>query len=154
MRGEHLLKHWATTQNAITLSSGEAELTGVVKGVAEGLGLQSLLQDLGETVEIEVLADSAAAIGICRRSGIGRVRHLAVGQLWIQEKLREGAFRLFKVLGAENPADLLIKHQPSGVIQGHSLRMGVKREEVVRRRRFFWSSAGRRSDASSRPSSL
>ena len=31
----------------------------------------------------------AAAIGICRRTGIGRVRHLAVGQLWVQERLRE-----------------------------------------------------------------
>ena len=50
MRGAHLLKHWATTQKAITLSSGEAELTGVVKGVAEGLGMQSLLQDLGESL--------------------------------------------------------------------------------------------------------
>ena len=80
MRGAHLLKHWATTQKAITLSSGEAELTGVVKGVAEGLGMQSLLLDLGESLELEVHADSAAAIGICRRSGIGRARHLAVGQ--------------------------------------------------------------------------
>ena len=129
MRGDHLLKHWATTQNAITLSSGEAELTWVVKGVAEGLGLQSLLLDLGVSAEIEVHADSAAAIGICRRSGIGRVRHLAVCQLWVQEKLREGAFRLFKVAGAENPADLLTKYQPANVIQEHTARMGVFREE-------------------------
>ena len=33
-----MVKHWSTTQKCITLSSGEAELSGVVKGVAKGLG--------------------------------------------------------------------------------------------------------------------
>ena len=33
-RGGHLIKRWSVTQKAITLSSGEAELGGVVKGAA------------------------------------------------------------------------------------------------------------------------
>ena len=37
-RGGHLLKHWAVTQKAITLSSGEAELGGVVKAATDGDG--------------------------------------------------------------------------------------------------------------------
>ena len=37
LRGAHLVKRWAVTQKALTLSSGEAELGGVVKGAAEGL---------------------------------------------------------------------------------------------------------------------
>ena len=41
-RGGHLLKHWALTQKTITLSSGEAELGGVVKAATEGIGLQAL----------------------------------------------------------------------------------------------------------------
>eukprot|EP00974_Lingulodinium_polyedra_P111315 10767400-Lingulodinium_polyedra.AAC.1 len=47
MRGGHLLKHWSCTQKTVTLSSGEAELGGVVKGVGEGFGLQALALDLG-----------------------------------------------------------------------------------------------------------
>ena len=47
MLGGHLAKHWASTQRVITLSSGEAELAGVVKGAAEALGLRSLGADLG-----------------------------------------------------------------------------------------------------------
>ena len=90
LRGAHLLKHWSVTQKAITLSSGEAELGGVVKGATEGLGIQAVARDLGIDLPLKLWADSSAAIGICRRTGIGRVRHLAVGQLWIQEKLREG----------------------------------------------------------------
>ena len=128
LRGKHLLKHWSSTQKAITLSSGEAELGGVVKGAAEAMGLQSLATDLGLEVSIELHADSAAAIGICRRAGIGKVRHLAVGQLWIQERLREGALRLFKVHGPANPADLYTKHLPAAGIDAHLQTVGVRLE--------------------------
>ena len=109
LRGAHVIKHWATTQKHVTLSSGEAELGGVVKGAAEGLGVQALAFDLGFELDLALHADSSAAIGICRRAGIGRARHLAVGQLWVQEHLRHGAFSLYKVRGEDNPADLCTK---------------------------------------------
>ena len=63
-------------------------------------------------IVIDLHADSPAAIGIYRRSGIGKVRHVAIAQLWVQEKLRNKELNLFKVLGTENPADLLTKHVP------------------------------------------
>ena len=50
----------------------------------------SVAKDLGIDVGLTILADSSAAIGICRRTGIGEVRHLAVGQLWVQEQVRTG----------------------------------------------------------------
>ena len=118
-RGGHLLKHWSTTQKAITLSSGEAELGGVVKAATEGIGLQSLARDLGIDLSLQIYADSSAAIGICRRTGIGRVRHLAVGQLWVQERLRAGHCTLYKVCGTANPADLLTKHLPGPTSSTH-----------------------------------
>eukprot|EP00969_Alexandrium_andersonii_P008731 381337-Alexandrium_andersonii.AAC.1 len=40
LRGTRLINHWSSTQMAVTLSSGEAELAGVVKAASEGLGLQ------------------------------------------------------------------------------------------------------------------
>ena len=129
MRGGHLLKHWAVTQKTITLSSGEAELGGVVKGATEGIGLQSLAQDLGLDYSLQIYADSSAAIGICRRSGIGRVRHLAVGQLWVQERLRAGHFSLFKVSGTANPADLLTKHLPGPTICTHLVTLHCELEQ-------------------------
>jgi hypothetical protein len=129
MRGAHLIKHWSVTQKAVTLSSGEAELCGIVKGTAEALGIQSLGRDLGVEMEVSIHTDSSAAAGICRRSGIGRVRHLAVGQLWVQEGLRRGDFRLYKVAGAENPADLLTKHLPCEAIGRHLETMSVSQQE-------------------------
>ena len=72
--------------------------------------MQALATDMGLELGLSLHADSSATIGICRRAGIGRVRHLAVGQLWVQEHLRRGAFTLFKVRGDSNPADLCTKH--------------------------------------------
>ena len=57
VRGGHLLKHWSSTQKVISLSSGEAELAGVVRGVSAGCGLQSLAADLGVFLRFSVHAD-------------------------------------------------------------------------------------------------
>ena len=127
MLGGHLLKHWASTQKRITLSSGEAELGAVVRGFSEALGLQSVAQDLGISLHPEVHADSSAAIGICKRSGIGKVRHLAVAQLWVQDLVRSRECRLHKVLGTENPADLMTKPLARAEIDGHLARLGLSR---------------------------
>ena len=127
LHGTHLIKHWSCTQKAVTLSSAEAELYGLVKGTTEALGIQSWGHDLGIALPVRMHADSAAAIGICRRSGIGRVRHLAVGQLWVQEGLRRGDFTLYKVRGDQNPADILTKAVPREVLDRHLTTLGLHR---------------------------
>jgi hypothetical protein len=128
LRGTHLVKHWSVTQKVVTLSSGEAELAGVVRGASEGCGLQSLAADLGIKLKISIHADSSAAIGICRRSGIGRVRHLAVSQLWVQERLRAGSFSLHKVAGDSNPADIFTKMVARALLDRHLDRIAMLRE--------------------------
>ncbi len=113
MLGGHLLKSWSSTQSLVSLSSAEAEYYGVVKAAATGLGYQALLQDLGVTLPLRVWTDSSASIGICGRQGLGKVRHLATQTLWIQQRVRDGSFELWKVKGAENPADLFTTHLTS-----------------------------------------
>ena len=107
MLGDHCLQDRGSTPKRITLSRVEAELGAVGRGFSEALGIPSDARDLGVELHREVHADSSAAIGICRRSGIGKVRHLAVAQLWVQDLVRSGECRLHKVLGTENPADLM-----------------------------------------------
>ena len=41
------LKSWSSTQATVAMSSGEAEYYALVKGAAEGLGMQALMKDLG-----------------------------------------------------------------------------------------------------------
>ena len=91
----------------------------MVKGASEALGMQSVAADLGINTPVLIKTDSSAAIGICTRTGIGRVRHLATGQLWVQEKIRNHAFRLFKHPGAENPGDICTKHVPAELLRTH-----------------------------------
>ncbi len=98
-----------------------------MRGFSEVLGLQSVARDLGVELKPEVHADSSAARGICHRSGIGKVRHLAVAQLWVQDLVRSNACRLFKVLGTENPADLMTKPLSRPEIDGHLARLGLSR---------------------------
>jgi hypothetical protein len=90
MMGSHLIKSWSSTQKTISLSSGEAELYAMVKGVGTGLGLQQYLVDMGVKAELRVHTDSSAAQGICKRVGLGTQRHIACSSLWVQEKLRRG----------------------------------------------------------------
>ena len=113
MLGSHAIKHWPSTQGSAALSSGEAEFAGVIRGAGQGLGPKSLLQDLGVEARLRVWTDPSAAIGICNRQGLGKLRHLDTHTLWIQQAVRTGRVDLRKVLGEENLADLLTKHSLS-----------------------------------------
>ena len=101
--GGHLLNSWSSTQPTITLSSGEAEFYGVVRGSAMGLGFLSLLADLGVKLPLRVWTDSTASKGICARQGLGKIRHLDAQELWVQQRIRNGELGLYKVAGEENP---------------------------------------------------
>ena len=113
MLGSHCIKHWSSTQSSVALSSGEAEFAGVIRGAGQGLGYKALLQDLGVGAQLRVWTDSSAAIGICNRQGLGKLRHLDTHTLWIQQAVRTGRVDLRKVHGEKNPADLLTKHSLS-----------------------------------------
>ena len=128
MRGQHPIKHWSLTQTTIALSSGEAELSGICRGASIALGLQSIAKDLGIILDVEILTDATAAIGICRRRGLGKIRHLHVSDLWVQDRLRRGDFELTKVAGSDNPADILTKHVPRDIMSKHMKFMGLHAE--------------------------
>ena len=108
-----MIKSWSSTQPGVTLSSDEAELCGVIRGSGMGLGFQSLMADLGHSLPLRVWTGSSAAIGICTRQGLGKMRHIDTHLLWIQRAVRSGRVDLRKILGGENPADLFTKHLSS-----------------------------------------
>ena len=123
------MRHWSTAQATVALSSGEAELGGLCRGAANGIGLQSLAKDLGLDWNIKMYTDATAAIGMTRRLGVGKIRHLDTSLLWIQSKVRSGQILLEKVLGVENPADSLTKHLTGPQIQAHLTRMALFPED-------------------------
>ena len=108
--GRHTIKTWSSTQASVALSSGEAEFNGVVRGSGVGLGYQSLLRDLGIQLPVRVWTDSSAAVGICTRQGLGKLRHIDTHTLWVQQAVRSRRIELRKVAGDVNPADLFTQH--------------------------------------------
>ena len=92
------------------MSSGESELCAVVRGATEALGIQASLKDFNHHVTIGIKSDATAAIGMVKRLGLGRVRHLSVADLWIQQRVRMGGMSMSKWPGAQNPADMMTKN--------------------------------------------
>ena len=117
----HVIKSWSTNQAVVALSSGEAEYYGMVKGASQGMGLKAIAVDLGVTFEgpIQINADANAAIGIASRLGLGKVRHIEVTQLWLQEKVYKKEILLNKVGTLENIADALTKPVSAETLKYH-----------------------------------
>ena len=90
------------------------------------MGLRSVASDLGSTWAVTLQTDSTAAVGICRRRGLGKIRHLAAADLWVQDRLRCKEFRLVKIPGVDTAADILTKHVNRAVLCKHMTNLGPK----------------------------
>ena len=123
--GRSVLKAWSRTQTLIALSSGESELAAVTKAAAESMGVQAALGDFGFRVSIEIHSDATAAIGICKRQGLGRVRHLATADLWVQQKVKSKHLKLYKLPGKDKPSDLMTKYKSGPEISRFFKMFGV-----------------------------
>ena len=110
MRSGHCIKAWSTSQSALALSSGEAELYAMTKVAVQLSGEISMAKDFGVSLTGVVKSDSSSAIGIAHRDGLGgRCRHVKVQYLWIQSKIKDGDLNLQKLLGTNNVADAMTK---------------------------------------------
>ena len=104
-----MLKSWPSTQSIVAPSSGEAEYYAVVKGACEGIGLKQLLVYMGVKMEVRLWVDSSTAKAMSERMGLGKVRHMDVRYLWVQEVRRRGGLKVMKIKGEDNPADIMTK---------------------------------------------
>ena len=128
LHGHHCVKSWSATQATVALSSAEAELYALLKGATQTLGMIALAADLGADLGAKVKTDASATLGIVSRQGLGKLRHIGVQYLWIQEKTRDGSIAVSKVAGTDNPADLLTKHLPAESMKGHMDSLGISIE--------------------------
>ena len=120
------LKVWSTTQQHIALSSGEAEYYAAVKGGSEGLFLENLCEDLGISARVVLHTDSSACKGMCNRDGVGKLRHIELQYLWLQQAVRAGRFAMRKIPGERNPADLLTKFLSAGDMETKLKMLGME----------------------------
>ena len=90
-----------------------------IQGASVALGFWSMAADLGEDVRIRLYTDSVAALGIIGRRGLGKVRHLETGYLWLQDLVAKKKIGVAKVKGIENSADLGTKCLRSEDVDKH-----------------------------------
>ena len=124
MLGRHLVKSWSVTQKVIATSSAEAEYYAMVKGTSNALGIKAVMEDLGICRKVRLNTDASAAKGICMRKGLGKIRHLEVSQLWLQDKVSKGEVNVRKVKGDSNPADALTKAVNQVKLEQHLMLTG------------------------------
>ena len=125
--GMHLLQHWSRTQQVVSLSSAEAELHGLCKAGSEGLAARNMSIELYTPMSLVMMTDSSAARGIVQRQGCGKVKHLDVKTLWLQEREATGELTTNKVPRLENCSDLLTHHYTESEANLHLSRMSVER---------------------------
>ena len=86
--GPHLLKTWSRTQDYVTLCPAEAELVALSKLAMEVLGSRSMAIEwevVGEHCAFQLYADASAALSIAKRQCAGKMRHIYVRTLRLQE---------------------------------------------------------------------
>jgi hypothetical protein len=109
----HAFVHGALISNSVkdqaflAQSSCEAELAGQHRGAIMGIFLQNMWEEMfGEKLDIIIETDSSAARCVAMRQGIGRIRHLEVRQIYMQQLVKSERLIVKKLPGVDNTADL------------------------------------------------
>ena len=77
------------------------------------------MEDFNIVRKLQIKTDASVAKSVATRRGAGKIRHVEVNQLWLQEKVQKGIIDIVKVGTKDNLADLLTKHQDSSSIDSH-----------------------------------
>ena len=88
------------------------ELSAIVTASSEAVGLLQMAESLGISLRARVMVDSSAALAVTQRKGNGKLRHVRVGELWVQQAAEDGELEYQKVKGSLNLADVCTKHLP------------------------------------------
>ena len=98
---------YSRRQKVVSLSSGEAEYYAAASGASEGVYLKNIVQFLtGKPVRLVLRCDSQAACGVIQRQGAqGRVKHISLKVLWLQDLCQSGILSITAVQTRYNLAD-------------------------------------------------
>ena len=121
-----LLCSWSKTQSVIAQSTCESELLAANYACLEGKHIQAILTDIGITTELNLYVDSTSALGVASRVGPGKLRHIAIRELWLQEEVQARRVLCHYLSGGENISDVMTKALPAPVFRRWRLQLGVR----------------------------
>ena len=113
----------------MTLSSAEAELVALGKLAMEVLGVRTMCREwrlVEEGQASKLYADASAALSIAKRQGAGKMRHINVKSLWLQEKAVQEELSYEKIRGEDNPSDGLTKHVRQELAEKYANVVGIR----------------------------
>ena len=93
-RGRHFLKAYTRTQNIIARSSAGTELYTAALGASEAQAVQSMMWDLDFSVKPVLIIDAEATEHSLHRHGIGKMKHIDVAHLWLQDEVKSNKLRV------------------------------------------------------------
>ena len=103
------LTPWSRTQQTVSLSSAEAELYALTTRIAEGMVTKHLLQELGHEVTLTNHVDSQSAKAWASRRGLGRMKHVMLKYMFVQDVVEKKLTNLAYINTKANKADLMTK---------------------------------------------
>ena len=116
---------WSRTQATVALSSTEVECIGAVTACSEALFFQSIFAHCGFAMDITIIMGSAGARAVAHRQGAGRIKHLEMRSLWLQEVILSNGVTIDAVSSAENIADALAKGLLAEHLRRHLAGLGI-----------------------------
>ena len=119
--GSHMLDCSVAKQSLVALSSGETEFYCIVRAVATSKQTSQILEQIWMQSEVTFASDSSAAR---EYAPSGKVRHLSIKELWIQESYRKKEFQLVSV-------DMLLKWADNGT-KAHTSELTSLLRQILR----------------------
>ena len=101
-------------------------MNAALKMGCEILGTSQFCCEFGYTMKTTINSDSSAVKGILARRGCGKVKHLEVKQLWLQEQVRSGKVGFQKISRNNNTSDALAHLYTREEAKKHFKHMGIE----------------------------
>ena len=143
------------------MSSCESELVSLWTGAQEAMFTKALLAELDLHVRIVIYVDSSSCIAMMHKKGLGRLKHLDLKYLRLQDLVQEGVIEVRHVVSSRNLADVMTKYmaaaqmtqllQPLGVAQVRDVQT-VEQLDLVATQRLVTETAVMMIDAEPEPS--
>ena len=124
--GNATLTAWSRTQQTVSLSSAEAELYALTTGIAEGMVTKHLLQELGHEVTLTNHVDSQSAKVWASRRGLGRMKHVMLKYMFVQDVVEKKLTNLAYINTKANKADLMTKCHTSEAHKRSCAMLGLR----------------------------
>ena len=106
------LDHTSRRQAPISLSSAESEFYAGTGAACNGLGAKSVMEFYGYKVVCKLHMDSSSGRAVAKREGRGKIKHLDVRSMWLQQLVKQKVILPVAVDTLKNLADLGTKTLP------------------------------------------